>query len=48
MAGVPLLIAVRQDVLPAWREFAGDEWSQLPAETDAIEAWALTLARAAA
>lgn len=48
MAGVPLLIAVRRDVLPAWREFAGEDWRELPAETDAIESWALSLARAAA
>lgn len=48
MAGVPLLIAVRQDVLPAWREFAGDGWTQLAAEPAAIEAWALALARVTA
>jgi nucleoside-triphosphatase THEP1 len=41
MAGLPLLIAVRRDFLPAWREFAGEEWVELPAEAHAIEAWAL-------
>ncbi len=48
MAGVPLVIAVRQDFLPAWRDFAGEEWCELPAEMGAIEAWALSLAHAAA
>lgn len=48
MAGVPLLIAVRQDFLSAWRDFAGDDWTELPGEPERIEAWALSLARAAA
>lgn len=48
MAGVPLLIAVRQDMLPAWGDFAGDEWTQLAAAPEAVEAWALSLLRAAA
>ncbi|PZN98914.1 MAG: hypothetical protein DCF30_13075 [Hyphomicrobiales bacterium] len=45
MAGVPLLIAVRQDFLVAWRDFAGEDWIELPREEEAIEAWALSLAR---
>ncbi|PTM39116.1 DUF2478 domain-containing protein [Bosea sp. 124] len=48
MADVPLLIAVRQDLLPAWREFAGEDWTELPAEAGPVEAWALSLARLAA
>lgn len=48
MAGVPLLIAVRLDFLAAWRDFAGDDWTELPSEPERIEAWALSLARAAA
>ena len=48
MAGVPLLIAVRQDFLTAWRDFAGDDWTELPGEPERIEAWALSLTRAAA
>ena len=48
LAGVPLLVPVRQEFLPAWRDFAGDEWAQLPAQQDAVEHWALAmLARAA-
>ena len=41
LAGLPLLIAVRRDFLPAWREFAGEDWTELPPEPAAIEAWAL-------
>lgn len=48
LADVPLLIAVREDFLPAWREFAGDDWMPLPAEADVVEAWALSLARVTA
>ena len=48
VAGVPLLIAVRQDFLPAWRDFAGEDWIELPREEEPIEAWALSLARIAA
>jgi nucleoside-triphosphatase THEP1 len=48
MAGMPLLTAVRRDVLPAWRDFAGEDWTELPAETQAAEAWVLSLSRLAA
>ncbi len=48
LAGVPVLIAVRQDVLPAFRDFAGEDWTELPAQAEAIETWALHLARLAA
>lgn len=40
LAGLPLLIAVRRDFLPSWREFAGDDWLELPADEDAVERWA--------
>jgi nucleoside-triphosphatase THEP1 len=40
LAGLPLLIAVRSDFLPAWREFAGDDWLELPADEEAVERWA--------
>ncbi|KRE18101.1 hypothetical protein ASE63_02660 [Bosea sp. Root381] len=45
MAGLPLLIAVREDFLPGWRDFAGEDWTELPPQLDAIEAWALSQAR---
>jgi nucleoside-triphosphatase THEP1 len=48
LAGLPLLIAVRRDVLPAWRDFAGDDWVELPAEADAVETWATALSPLAA
>jgi nucleoside-triphosphatase THEP1 len=40
LAGLPLLIAVRRDVLPAFRDFAGDDWVELPVEPEAVETWA--------
>lgn len=46
LAGLPLLVAVREDVLPAWRDFAGEGWIALPAESAEVEAWALARARA--
>jgi nucleoside-triphosphatase THEP1 len=48
LAGLPLLIAVRQDFMVAWRDFAGDDWAELPAEALLVEAWALARARVAA
>ncbi|TCR61422.1 DUF2478 domain-containing protein [Bosea sp. BK604] len=39
-AGLPVLIAVREDFVSAWREFAGDDWARLPPEEAAIEGWA--------
>jgi hypothetical protein len=47
-AGLPVLIAVRDDMLPAWRAFAGDDWSELAADIAAVEAWATLQARVAA
>jgi Protein of unknown function (DUF2478) len=48
MAGLPVLIAVRHDMLPAFRDFAGEEWTELPAEAQAVETWARKLSRLAA
>lgn len=48
LAGLPLLIAVRRDFLPAWRDFAGEDWLELPAEAAAVESWAAARATLAA
>ena len=48
LAGLPLLIAVRSDFLPAWREFAGDDWLELPPDEEAVERWALSVTAVAA
>ncbi|WP_181832730.1 DUF2478 domain-containing protein [Bosea caraganae] len=40
MAGLPVLTAVREDFVPAWREFAGDDWVLLSPDEAAIEGWA--------
>jgi hypothetical protein len=48
LAGMPLLIAVRRDVLPAWRDFAGEDWAELGPDMAAVEAWALARVRLAA
>jgi molybdopterin-binding protein len=32
----PALVAVEHTILPGWIEFAGDEWTRLPADADAI------------
>lgn len=48
LAGLPLLVAVREDVMPAWRDFAGEDWAALPAQSAEVEAWALARAPAAA
>lgn len=47
-AGLPVLLAVRKDLRDAWQDFAGEDWTELPAETAAIEAWALANATLAA
>ncbi|MGO4172148.1 DUF2478 domain-containing protein [Bosea sp. TAF32] len=39
MAGLPVLLAVRRDFLPAWRDFAGDDWVELAADMAAVERW---------
>lgn len=48
LAGLPLLIAVRTDFMPAWRDFAGDDWLELPAEGEAVAVWATALSPLAA
>ncbi len=48
MAGLPVLIAVRLDFLPAWRSFAGDDWLELAAEEGLVESWVLDAMRLAA
>lgn len=42
---VPSLVAVEQTMLPGWIDFAGEDWTRLPADTDAIVAWFAALAR---
>ena len=48
VAGLPLLIAVREDFLPAFRDFAGQDWAELPADAQAVETWAAALSPFAA
>jgi nucleoside-triphosphatase THEP1 len=48
MAGLPVLLAVRHDFLPAWRAFAGDDWIELAADAGSIERWARDATRLAA
>ncbi|MCU4179165.1 DUF2478 domain-containing protein [Bosea sp. BH3] len=48
LAGLPLLIAVRRDFLPAWRDFAGEDWVELPADEVLVERWVLDVVRRAA
>lgn len=40
LSGLPLLIAVRDDMLVAWRDFAGDDWQHLRPEIATVEDWA--------
>ncbi len=48
LAGLPVLIAVRRDMLPAFRDFAGEDWTELPALAEAVEAWGLGVVQVAA
>ena len=48
LAGLPLLIAVRSDFLPAWRAFAGDDWLELPPDEEVVERWAQAVTAVAA
>jgi molybdate transport system ATP-binding protein len=48
MAGLPLLIAVRSDFLPAWRAFAGEDWLELSPDAEAVERWARSVTSVAA
>lgn len=44
LAGVPLLTAVRADLLGAWQEFVGTDWERLAPNSDAILRWCETQA----
>ncbi|WP_353181890.1 DUF2478 domain-containing protein [Bosea sp. (in: a-proteobacteria)] len=48
MAGLPVLLAVRLDFLPAWRAFVGEDWAELAADADTVERWAIDATRLAA
>lgn len=39
--GIPVLTAVRDNMRTAWSEFAGDDWTPLPPDAEAIIAWCL-------
>jgi hypothetical protein len=43
MADIPLLVPVRADMLPAWRDFLGEPTPELPPTADAILYWAWPL-----
>ncbi len=40
MAGVPVLVPVRINLLPSWRDFLGEPADELPPKADAILSWA--------
>jgi hypothetical protein len=43
-AGIPVLIAIRADLLPAWQAFVGEDTTVLPPVYEAVLAWvSLTL-----
>lgn len=44
MADIPLLVPVRADMLPDWRDFLGEQARELPPTTNAILDWAWPLA----
>jgi nucleoside-triphosphatase THEP1 len=37
----PLLTSVSRRLLPAWQDFIGENWTRLPPDAAAIEAWGL-------
>lgn len=45
IAGLPLLTAVRDDMLAAWSAFAGEGWRRLPPEHEAVMDWAMATLR---
>lgn len=45
LAGLPLLTAVRADMLVPWSHFAGEDWQRLPPEAVAITDWAMAALR---
>lgn len=42
-AGIPVVVAVEEKIVPGWIEFAADDYVPLPADADAIVAWVNTL-----
>jgi hypothetical protein len=42
--GIPALVAVEQSMLPGWIEFAGEDWTPLAVDVDAIVTWFAALA----
>lgn len=48
LAGIPVIVPVRHDFLAPWRDFAGEEWAELPPEAEAVERWVLDAIRLAA
>lgn len=45
LSGLPLLTAVREDMLAAWTAFVGEDWQALPPEPEAVAGWALASLR---
>lgn len=41
LAGIPVVVAVGEALLPQWRDFAGEAGTALPADPDRIAAWCL-------
>ena len=39
IAGIPVLVALNASLLPAWRQFSGDEATRLSPDRDAIRSW---------
>ena len=40
MGAIACIIAVEEKILPAWIDFAGEDFTRLPAQVEAILAWA--------
>lgn len=41
--GLPVLTTLRRDFLPAFEEFAGQDWVEITADAEAIEGWLAAL-----
>jgi hypothetical protein len=41
LQATPLLTSVSRRLLPAWRAFIGEYWTELPTDPDAVLAWGL-------
>ncbi|ABD87545.1 DUF2478 domain-containing protein [Rhodopseudomonas palustris] len=46
--GIPALVAVEQSMLPGWSEFAGEDWTALSLDVEAIVGWFAALEQEAA